>query len=615
MSITSLKQTKSIARSLTITVVAISFLLFFEVVGVLLASRNTLAGLTDMHGAIQVINEVRNLRQVIATRTQFLKEFVKDNKLSSEEAIILDKSERQVDELFAVCLELSKSYSEAHELVIDAQKKLSEGRNISRDLLNDPAKTLTPTVIDQLTLEAQDSLGKVQLVLSTGSDKIFERIYSSRYLPLTVALILAFVFVLFGLWMGSRLKKQISRPIQNLMQSTRQLAEGNLRTRATIYDLDELGLLAHAFNMMAANLEQSTVSRSYIESVLESMFNCVLVLDEKGTILTVNRLTVQTFGYSKTELIGLSMYEILHEDMRLLSPNTNIETEAYTRSGHKFAVLVSVASLDTQAKMPSKLRVCVIKDISESKRLENEIKERNLALSAANQELEAFSYSVSHDLRAPLRIIDGFSQALLEDAGDQLQGEAKFHLERIRAGVQKMGQLIDAVLNLSRLTRAAMTIIELDLTEMAKNIISELRNLEPGRRVEVLVHENLEAYGDQVLMKVTLENLLGNAWKYTSKKEVAQIEFGKTIKNDMEVFFVRDNGAGFDMDYAKKLFTPFQRLHTQSEFSGTGIGLASAKRIIHRHGGTIWVESETDKGTTFYFTLGAPLPAGQGDRS
>lgn len=600
MSINTLKQTKSIARSLTITIVAISFLLFFEVIGILLASRDTLAGLTDMRGAIQVINEVRNLRQVIATRSQFLKEFTKDNKLTSEEAIILNKSERQVDELTAVCLELSKSYPEAYDLIAEAQKKLFEGRAIS---------TITPAVIDQLTLEAQDSLGKVQLVLSTSSDKIFERIYRSRYLPLTVALILAFVFVIFGLWMGTRLKKQISLPIQNLMQSTRQLAEGNLRTRATIYDLDELGLLAHAFNMMAANLEQSTVSRSYIESVLESMFNCVLVLDEKGTILTVNRLTVQTFGYSKTELIGLSMYEILHEDIRLLSPNTNIETEAYTRSGHKFAVLVSVASLDANAKMPSKLRVCVIKDISESKRLENEIKERNLALSAANQELEAFSYSVSHDLRAPLRIIDGFSQALVEDVGDQLQGEAKVHLERIRAGVQRMGQLIDAVLNLSRLTRAAMTITQLDLTEMAKNIISELRNLEPGRRVEVMVHENLEAYGDQVLVKVTLENLLGNAWKYTSKKEVAQIEFGKTTKNDMEVFFVRDNGAGFDMNYAKKLFTPFQRLHTQSEFSGTGIGLASVKRIVHRHGGTIWVESEIDKGTTFYFTLGAPPPA------
>lgn len=606
----SLKQTKSIARSLTITIVAISLLLFFEVMGILLASRSTLAGLTDMHRMIQVINEARNLRQVIATRTQFLKEFIKDNALSSEEAVIFGKSERQVDDLFVISLDLSKPYPDVYDLIADAQKKLFEERAISRDMLSDPAKKIIPIVIDQLNLEAQDSLGKVQLVLSTNSDKLFERIYRSRYLPLTVALILAVIFVIFGLWMGARLKKQINMPIQNLMQTTRQLAEGNLRTRATIYDSDELGLLAHAFNLMAANLEQSTVSRSYIESVLESMFNCVLVLDEKGTILTVNRLTVQTFGYSKTELIGLSMYEILHEDMRLLSPNTNIETEAYTRSGHKFAVLVSVASLDEQPKIPSKLRVCVIKDISESKRLENEIKERNLALSVANQELEAFSYSVSHDLRAPLRIIDGFSQALVEDAGDQLQGEAKVHLERIRAGVQKMGQLIDAVLNLSRLTRAAMTITELDLTAMAKNIISELRNLEPGRKVEVMVHEDLEAYGDQVLVKVTLENLLGNAWKYTSKKEVAKIEFGKTTKNDTEVFFVRDNGAGFDMNYAKKLFTPFQRLHTQSEFSGTGIGLASVKRIIHRHGGTIWAESELDKGTTFYFTLGVPLPAG-----
>lgn len=416
-------------------------------------------------------------------------------------------------------------------------------------------------------------------------------------------------FIILTLLMVYRLKKQINLPIQNLIQATRQLSEGDLRARAIVYDVTELGLLAQAFNVMAANLEQSTVSRSYIESILESMFNCVLVLDEKGTILTVNRLTVQTFGYSKSELIGLSMYEILHDDMQILNPNSNIETEAYTRSGNKFSVLVSVASLDVQSKTPSKLRVCVIKDISESKRLESEIKERNIALNAANQELEAFSYSISHDLRAPLRIIDGFSQALVEDVGEQLPGEARMHLERIRAGVQKMGQLIDAVLNLSRLTRASMTIANLNLSEIAKNILADLHSLEPNRKVETIVHEGLEALGDQVLMKVTLENLIGNAWKYTSKKNLAKIEFGKNIQDSKEVFFVRDNGAGFDISSAKKLFTPFQRLHTQSEFSGTGIGLASAKRIIHRHGGTIWVESEIDKGTTFYFTLNAvPLP-------
>ncbi len=600
--INSLQQTKSITKNLMITVVVISFLLLLEVIGIGLASRNTLAGLTEMHRTIQVINQVRNLRQVISTRTQLFKDFVRDGQITEEEQIILINTDDQLDKLLTLCLNLSEPLTDANKLISEASKNLLEEKSVRQAALKD-LKNFHPTVIDQFILEAQDSLGKVQIVLSADSDALFDRIFKSRFLPLIVAVALAIVFLTIAFIMAYRLTKKIAEPIQNLIQSTKQLADGNLRTRAKIYDVDEIGLLAHAFNVMAGNLEQSTVSRGYIESILESMFNCVLVLDAKGTILTVNRLTVQTFGYSKTELIGLSMSEILREDISQIDPNSNIETEAYTRSGEHFSVMVSMAVLDEQAKMPSNLRVCVIKDISESKRLEGEIKERNIALSAANQELEAFSYSVSHDLRAPLRIIDGFSQALVEDAGDQLQGDAKMHLERIRAGVQKMGQLIDAVLNLSRLTRASMNAVELDLTSMGKVIMSELHNLEPQRKVEVLIHHDLHVNGDLILMKVVLENLLGNAWKYTSKREVAKIEFGKKVHNGLETFYVKDNGAGFDMTYAKKLFTPFQRLHTQNEFTGTGIGLASVKRIIHRHGGTIWVESAVDKGTTFYFTV------------
>lgn len=585
-----------------ITVVAISFLLLLEVIGIGFASRNTLAGLTEMHTTIQLINQVRNLRQVISTRTQLFKDFVRDGQITEEENAILKNTDDQLDKLLALCLKLSEPLKDANRLISEASKNLLEEKSVRQAAQKD-LKNFHPTVIDQLILEAQDSLGKVQIVLSADSDALFDRIFKSRFVPLIVAVGLALVFLTIAFIMAYRLTKRIVEPIQNLIQSTKQLADGNLRTRAKIYDVDEIGLLAHAFNVMASKLEQSTVSRGYIESILESMFNCVLVLDAKGAILTVNRLTVQTFGYSKSELIGLSMSEILRENVSLIDPNSNIETEAYTRSGEHFSVMLSVAVLDEHAKMPSNLRVCVIKDISESKRLEGKIKERNIALSAANQELEAFSYSVSHDLRAPLRIIDGFSQALAEDVGDQLHGDAKMHLERIRAGVQRMGQLIDAVLNLSRLTRASMNVVGLDLTAMGKAIISELQNLEPQRKVEVFIHDGLTSDGDLILMKVVLENLLGNAWKYTSKKDVAKIEFGRKLQDDLEIFYVKDNGAGFDMTYAKKLFTPFQRLHTQNEFTGTGIGLASVKRIIHRHGGTIWAESAVDKGATFYFTV------------
>lgn len=584
--------------------IVISFFLLLEVFGVGIASRDTFAALADMHRTIRVTTEVRNLRQAITNRIQLVKESVKDKKISEQEISALKNADRQIDKMLVICSKMSAPLtSEADGFLEEAKQILAEEKSIRQMMLLD-LSNYQPHLIEQLSSKAQDSLGKIQLLLSVQSDTLFDRIYKTRFLPLTVAAVLALFFMSFATFMAYRLRKQIITPIQNLIQSTQQLSDGDLKTRAKIYDVDEIGLLAQAFNKMASNLEQSTVSKSYIESILESMFNCVLVLDQKGVILTVNRLAVQTFGYTKSELIGLSITEILKADLLRLSSNSNLETEAYTRSGKKFPVLVSLASLDEPAKTPSNLKVCVIKDISESKRLESEIKERNQALSAANQELEAFSYSVSHDLRAPLRIIDGFSQALVEDVGDQLQGEAKNHLERIRSGVQRMGELIDAVLNLSRLTRVTMNFVTLDFSDMAKNIIAELSSIEPQRQVEVTIQNGMRAYGDKTLMKVTLENLIGNAWKYTSKKQLAKIEFGKNITNGQEIFYIKDNGAGFDMNYSKKLFTPFQRLHNQNEFSGTGIGLASAKRIIHRHSGKIWVESKIDEETTFFFTMG-----------
>jgi signal transduction histidine kinase len=235
--------------------------------------------------------------------------------------------------------------------------------------------------------------------------------------------------------------------------------------------------------------------------------------------------------------------------------------------------------------------------------LEQRVSERTAELERANRELEAFSYSVSHDLRTPLRAIDGFSQALLEDYSQQLDATASDYLVRVRAGAQRMGGLIDALLTLARVSRASMSEERVDLTAIAEEIVSELRTANPERNTEVKIARGLSAIGDPYLLRTVLENLLNNAWKYSSKRDHAFIEFGAQNQSDEPCFFVRDNGAGFDMSYVNKLFGAFQRLHDAKEFAGTGVGLATVQRIIHRHGGRIWAEAAIDKGATFYFTL------------
>jgi signal transduction histidine kinase len=238
------------------------------------------------------------------------------------------------------------------------------------------------------------------------------------------------------------------------------------------------------------------------------------------------------------------------------------------------------------------------------KRAQDVLREAKAAAEAANRELEAFSYSVSHDLRAPLRGLDGFSQALLEDHADRLDAQGKDYLQSIRAAAQRMSELIDDLLELSRVTRSELRPEEVNLSEIARAIVARLNDADVGRGVGILViPEDLIAQGDPRLLHIVLENLLANAWKFTSKCSDGRIELGCTHDGNEPVYFVRDNGAGFDMAYADKLFAPFQRLHDEREFEGTGIGLATVQRIIHRHGGRVWAEGSVGHGATVYFTL------------
>ena len=248
-------------------------------------------------------------------------------------------------------------------------------------------------------------------------------------------------------------------------------------------------------------------------------------------------------------------------------------------------------------------RALVETQLAERGRAEELAVQHATAMEEANRELETFSHSVSHDLRAPLRGMDGFSQALLEDYGEKLDEQGRHYLQRVRAGAQHMGQLIDDLLQLSRVTRSVLQYENVDLTAVARSVVSELQSGSPERQVEWIIADGLVAKGDGRLLRLVLENVLGNAWKYTSKQPRPRIELGEAHLNGQRAYLVRDNGAGFDMAYVAKLFTPFQRLHSPNEFEGTGVGLATVQRIIRRHGGQVWAEGAVGDGATFYFTL------------
>jgi PAS domain S-box-containing protein len=288
-------------------------------------------------------------------------------------------------------------------------------------------------------------------------------------------------------------------------------------------------------------------------------------------------------GYSGEEIRARQYFRISHSPIK-------------TETGEVIGVAVLAQDITERKQAEVEIRKL-------NQELEKRVAERTSQLEVANKELEAFAYSVSHDLRAPLRGIDGFSQILLDEYHEMMDEQGKNYLQRIRIATQRMSQLIDDMLNLSRVSRLEMNIQQVNLSEIAQEVADELRETQPERQVEFDIQEGIKARGDDRLLRIVLENLIGNAWKFTSKHASARIEFGMQQKNDIVTYFVRDNGAGFDMSYAQKLFSAFQRLHTANEFPGTGIGLATVQRIIHRHGGKVWAEGEVEKGATFYFTI------------
>lgn len=381
----------------------------------------------------------------------------------------------------------------------------------------------------------------------------------------------------------------------------------------------------------AAPASLESLNRSLQESVeryrdmLESVSEVIFRIDPRGHLLFLNGAWKTLSGYEIGMSLGRPLIDFLHPDDRAAardrfgpiargeSTECHCELRLRTRGGEiRWIELTGRVAEDpdrTAWSLAGTLEDISARKVAEltlknlNQELESRVRMRTAELEASTRELEAFSYSVSHDLRAPLRAIDGFARILEDDLADRLDDTTRNHLDRIRKAAERMANLIDALIALATLTRQPLRKESFDLSEIATLIIDELRAENPDRNVEVEITEGLVVTADRVLMHAMLENLLRNAWKFSSRQPVARIAFRAELDGNRRVYCVEDNGAGFDMQYAGKLFRPFQRLHNSHDFPGTGIGLATVQRIVQRHEGAIWAESSPNGGTKFYFTL------------
>lgn len=446
-----------------------------------------------------------------------------------------------------------------------------------------------------------------------------------------------FLFAIFLLANYILTYRRTMRSVAALRAGMKIIGEGDLDYKMKREWDDELGEVAEAVNQTTAELKKVTASKTELQKeiierkqaeeavrkseekyrlLFENMTEMFQILEpifgNKGTAtdfryVEINRASERLVGKTRKEIEGKRAKELwgiveeywLEMLEKVLKTGEPVHMENYSRELNKY--------YDLYAWKANESRVAIIfSDISERKRAEEALRITADELAATNKELESFSYSVSHDLRAPLRAIKSFSDILLEDYSDILNQDGADLLKRIGTSTNRMSAIIDDMLSLAKISRESMNSQEIDLRSIADAVVNDLRESEPERTVEITIARALPAFADARLMHIALMNLIGNAWKYTGKNPTACLDIGMMTKENENVFFIQDNGAGFDMSLAHKLFQPFHRLHTDSQFSGTGIGLAIVNKIVQRHGGRIWAESEIGKGSTFYFILAGP---------
>jgi PAS domain S-box-containing protein len=391
-----------------------------------------------------------------------------------------------------------------------------------------------------------------------------------------------------------------------------------------VHDPDGQTLMAIVNMNDITQRKEAEIAAARLVAIVESSNDAIIGKDPNGIITSWNPGASKIFGYSASEITGHSITELIPPErqdeeaqiMNRIKRGESVEhfdTVRLGKGGRRIEIAVTVSPIkEADGRIVGASKVA--RDITERKQaeakihqlnaeLEQRVAKRTAELEFANRELEAFSYSVSHDLRAPLRAVDGFSQAVEEDYGPQLPEEGRRYLRTIRNGAQRMGLLIDDLLAFSRLSRQPLSKQPVNTGELVRHILEELTPQQNGRPIEIRIGDLPACDGDAALLKQVWINLLSNALKYTRKRDPAIVEIGCTREKGEDVYFVRDNGTGFDMQYAHKLFSVFQRLHRAEDYEGTGVGLAIVQRIVHRHGGRVWADAALDRGATFYFTL------------
>ena len=434
------------------------------------------------------------------------------------------------------------------------------------------------------------------------------------------------------------LVRWVTSPLLNIISILNKIGSGQVKLNELTKRNDEYRTLGLAIEQTDQRINQNhqnlmeqhkiiEKNAAHLAAILDTTVDSIINYNKDGIIKNANKTAYQTFGYNEAELIGKNI-EILLTDHGQQQPTLKLDLLSQSEETKRFGQTTELEGLRKNGQaFPIELSIgywiagdekqytAVVRDITKRKQIEHEliqhqeqleelVAKRTKALELANNELETFSYSVSHDLRAPLRSIDGFSLALLEDYSDKIDETGQNYLERVRNNTKRMGELIDDILKLSSISRSKITKERINLSQLTKQITNSYKENHPDKPIKWDIEENIFANGDKQLILILLENLLGNAWKYSSKRDLPEIQFGKL--ENKNIYFVKDNGAGFDMKYSKNLFGVYQRLHGSDEFEGTGIGLATVKRIIQHHGGKIWAEAKIDNGATFFFTLDDP---------
>ncbi|MCL5105617.1 MAG: PAS domain S-box protein [Armatimonadetes bacterium] len=450
-----------------------------------------------------------------------------------------------------------------------------------------------------------------------------------------LALLLGLTVVAIAMTQARKSSRRIAERTLQLEAEMRDRGRAEEKIRHLNAELEQRVIqrtaeLDDAIGRLDLALEQERKARAVAEAsdtkitrLLEMAPDGIIIVNREGNITFANNQAAGMFIYKPNDLTGKPIEQLIPESYRdvhvrhradyVADPRTRpmgvgLELYGLRSDGTEFPVEIALSPTWTEGELSV---TAIVRDVTKRKQAEEQIKrlnrdleQRATELEAANKELESFSYSVSHDLRAPLRAIDGFSDALLKHYRDSLDARGQDYLHRVRAAAQRMARLIDDILDLSRASRADVHRQRVDLSATAREIVDYIQKSQPERTAQINIAENLTVDADPHLLRIALDNLLGNAWKFTGSQDIAAIELGRIELNGEKVYYVKDNGAGFDPKYADKLFSPFQRLHNESEFPGTGIGLALTQHIVRKHGGRIWAESAVDQGATFYFTLG-----------